>query len=187
MKLTKYGFQLNLFGFSSFLSVLGIVNSLLGVMAGIGVIVLTLFPKTQADPSASFIFSSILNGTGAAIIIIMIIYLVMWFLLMIKTAKKDIAGIETIAKVYSYISGAFEIFGMICVQIFGLIGLLLKVTETSIIFIIFSGVYLIFSCIKIHGIRLREGFNKKKVDIFPFGGRPLPPPKSEYIFFKFDI
>ena len=54
MKLTKYGFQLNLFGFSSFLSVLGIVNSLLGVMAGIGVIVLTLLPKNPSRPICLF-------------------------------------------------------------------------------------------------------------------------------------
>mgnify|MGYP001421686439 CR=1 FL=1 len=38
----------------------------------------------------------------------MIQYLILWILLIIKTSKQDIPGIEQLVKVYSYVSGSLE-------------------------------------------------------------------------------
>ena len=101
LKLTKFGFHLNLLGASSFLSVLGIVVSIIGILVIIflHVYAIHLNPVPGCggweDNLASF-------SLGA--FILMIPYLTMWILLKIKTRKQDIHGIEKIGKVYSYIA-----------------------------------------------------------------------------------
>ena len=115
LKLTKFGFHLNLLGASSFLSVLGIVVSIIGILVIIflHVYAIHLNPVPGCggweDNLASF-------SLGA--FILMIPYLTMWILLKIKTRKQDIRGIEKIGKVYSYVSGSFEIISMIALIIY---------------------------------------------------------------------
>ena len=83
MKLTKYGFNLRLLGASLFLSVLGIIVSIFGV---IGSIVCFVFGSTVSEYVGGIgIVSIILYVIGAVILIIMIPYLIMWILLKIKT------------------------------------------------------------------------------------------------------
>ena len=110
MKLTKYGFQLNMIKVITFLSVFGIITSiLLIILAGVAanVIVSLDLPEFQIPDS------SIYCGIGAIIIFLIIPYLLMWILLSMKAKKKDITSIERIANLYSYVSGALEICGMI--------------------------------------------------------------------------
>ena len=107
----------------------------------------------------------------------MIPYLIMWILLMIKTKKQDILGLERIGKVYSYVSGSLEIIGAIA----QIISSIHYYTQTQPIqpnpfqptpppyssipigYIIVSVIYLIFACLKIHGIRVE---NNKLVGIY---------------------
>ena len=106
LKLTKFGFHLNLLGASFSLSVLGIIVSIIGIIGSIICFVLALVVAMDNVGTISI---------GA--FIIMIPYLAMWILLKIKTNKKDIPGIERIGKVYSYVSGSLEIIAMIAVII----------------------------------------------------------------------
>ena len=55
----------------------------------------------------------LLFATVGVFVVLAILFLVMWILLVIKTGKKDVIGIEKIAKVYNYSSGFLEILGMI--------------------------------------------------------------------------
>ena len=106
MKLSKYGFRLDLLGFSSFLSVLGIVVSIIGIIGGIALFVVgSQFTGSTLKP-----FCMVFGGV---LLILMIPYTIMWILLKIKTNKQDIPGIEKIGKVYSYVSGSLEIIGAI--------------------------------------------------------------------------
>ena len=102
MKLTKYGFRFNLLGSSSFLSVLGIIVSIIGI---IGIIACFVMGSIIASKTSNLG----LVGLAIILLILTIPYLVMWILLKIKTRKQDICGIEKIGKVYSYMSGSFEI------------------------------------------------------------------------------
>ena len=160
MKLTKYGFNLTLFGASSFLSVLGIVVSIIGVIASIAFFVLgsivTVKYKTERD------YRTLLYVTGAVILILVIPYLIMWILLKIKTSKQDVPGIERIGKIYSYVSGSLEIIAMIARIIVSIrtLNLLAGWPATylivDIVFIIGAAIYLAFACLKIHGVRVEN-------------------------------
>ena len=166
MKLTKYGFGLNLLGSSSFLSVLGIVASIIGLVGSI-VCFGTGSTFEKAKPKKTFYVM------GGVLIILMIPCLVLWILLKIKTSKKDIPGIERIGKVYSYVSGSLEIIVMIMTLV--IISYLYQDsysrdvneirtspssaskatarTAISTISMIFAQIYLVFACLKIHGVR----------------------------------
>ena len=179
MRLTKYGFRLNLLGFSSILSVLGMVYSIFGIAGGIAIIAVgTYYFSGKNDVtigshhyyySAEHYYDEIIAlralfcGVGAGVLIIMILYLVMWIFLHKKTRKQDITGIERIVKVYSYVLVSLEII----VQIASLIGLtsFLVITHgfgyyptIAIILtsIILTSISLIFACLKIHGIRVEN-------------------------------
>ena len=161
MKLTKYGFNLKVLGVSSFLSVLGIIVSIIGVTGSIACFVLG---SIATRPMIVFYI------TGAVILIIMIPYLIMWILLKIKTNKKDIPGIEKIGKVYSYVSGSLEIIAMMIRIIFSALALLVLLYQEGydqgdyyylpiaiqIVFLIGSALYLVFACLKIHGVRVEN-------------------------------
>ena len=166
--MTRFGLGMDLFQFSRDLSVSGICVSIIGVIGGIALIAIT---SVYILP-----YSELLYGAGAVILTIMIPYLAMWILLMNKTNKKDIPGIEKIGKVYSYISGSLEIIGLI-VHIGLDIDFIVAIVSTlarsgrghrnsfAYIYIILgckigldigAAVYLIFVCLKIHGIRVEK-------------------------------
>ena len=164
--MTKFGLGMDLFQFSGDLSVSGIFVSVVGVIGEIANIV---FTSVNIMP-----YSELELYIGAFILTIMIPYLAMWILLKNKANKKDIPGIEKIGKVYSYISGSLEIIGLI-VYIGMDIDFIVAIVSTlarsgrghrnSFAYIILgfkiglvfgAAVYLIFSCLKIHGIRVEK-------------------------------
>jgi len=174
MKLTKYGFGFNLLGASSILSVLGIVVSIIGVIGSIACFIIgSMF---------DVLVTVILYVTGAILLILIIPYLAMWILLKIRTSKKNIPGIECIGKVYSYLSGSLEIIASIAEIISAASTAALYKTlfdptdETAdfietrdllicqqYIYIIGAAIYLIFACLKIHGVRVE---NNKLIGIY---------------------
>merc|ERR1712051_1153939 len=93
MKLTRYGFHLNLLRFSSFLSVLGIILSILGI---IGDIVLFWVASQINNFGRQRPQRVILLVIGGVSLLLMLLYLIMWILLKMKTNKQDIPGIEKI-------------------------------------------------------------------------------------------
>ena len=159
VKLTRFGFRLKLIGFSTFLSWFGIVTSLLVFIGSITVIGIFSLEKIILIP---IIFVSIL----------LIPYLVMWTFLNIKTNRRNIMGIETLAKVYCYVIGTLEIVGttafiiIICYTFVILSVMSNECTEENCSHpppemiaiavgkLICGTVYLIMACLKIHGIRL---------------------------------
>ena len=141
MKVTILGFRQNLLEFSSFLSVSGIVTSLPGVVERVALIVfgssLPIFHRQPHDP-------------------LEYLYLVMWILLLLKTIKKDVTSIETIATVYSYTTGVMEVIGMGYIFFTKAVMIFtwnahMQVCAT-ILLTVYSGAYFIFACVKIIGI-----------------------------------
>ena len=168
MKLTKYGFRLNLLGFSSFLSVLGIVVSIIGIPGGITGVAYGIYLSSPSfySPGGYYygrdLIGPLFYSIGAGVLIITIPSLPMWILLKIKTSKQDIPGIERIGKVYSYVLGSLEIIGQIA-------GLIKSINDIRGIFtigglhllfgiieIIVTLTGLIFACLEIHAIRVEN-------------------------------
>ena len=144
MKLTRFGFRLNLLGFSSFLSVLGIIASIIGMIGGI--VIFWAGSKVYYYIGPGYSQGITLFVIGAIALILMILYIIMWILLKIKTSKQDIHGIEKIGKVYSYVSGSLEIIGAIALIIYS--SFALEAVERSapiLIRIIFLHLHLWFS------------------------------------------
>jgi len=185
MKLTKYGFRQDLFGFSSVLSVLGIFVSLSGIIGGIWFTVRGAQYGCPVKWVSGYGYQShcIAMGVfcviGSAFIILMLPYLVLWINLKKKTSKKDIPGIERIGKVYGYVSGSMEIIVvivrillsiLIIAFIYGLIDLTwveyilwsirnapsFDLRVLPITVIIHSAISLNFICLKIHGTRVKN-------------------------------
>ena len=167
IKLTRFGFRLKLIGFSTFLSWFGIVTSLLVFIGGITVI------SVFSSSSMAMYYSEkvILIPTMSFFIILNIPYLIMWTFLIINTNKRNIDVIESITMVYCYVLGAFEIFVSVGSIVISLISIEIVSLVNSncqdcrlppqdiaifIIKVIVSTVYLIFACLKIHGIRLEK-------------------------------
>ena len=164
LKLTKFGFHLNLLGASSFLSVLGIIVSIIGI---IGIIACFVMGSIIASKTSNLG----LVGLAIILLILTIPYLVMWILLKIKTSKQDIPGIEKIGKVYSYVSGSLEIIAMIAriilsarflathfswvspLSVYYAPDLLIGIES---VYIACAAIYLVFACLKIHGIRVEN-------------------------------
>jgi len=145
------GFPLNLLGFSSFLSVLGIV---FGFMLGIGgLFFLESGAKLPRQPFRYYQARNIFFISGGVLIFLMIPYLIMWILLKIKSSKQNIPGIERIGKVYSYVSGTLEIIGGIGRILFSCMIQYSNLLIVQITVIIYSALCLIFTCLKIHGTR----------------------------------
>jgi len=156
--LSKFGFHLNLLGCSTFLSVLGILVSIIGEIGGY----VLIWPESR--------FSGELGPIGVALLSLMIPYLTMWILLMIKSSKQDIPGIEKIGKIYTYFSGSLEIIVPIGLIIFSILDLFFTINYgygymrwENIVYIIGSAIFFIFACMKIHGIRVQ---NNKLLGIF---------------------
>ena len=162
MKMTKFGLGMDLFQFSGDLSVSGIFVSVVGVIGEIANIV---FTSVNIMP-----YSELELYIGAFILTIMIPYLAMWILLKNKTNNQDIPGIEKIGKIYRYVSGSLEIIGSIVYIGMGIVALVsilsrsgYKILTSAYIILGFkiglvfgAAVYLIFSCLKIHGIRVEK-------------------------------
>lgn len=161
MKLTKYGFRLNLIAFASGLSVMGIMASSVGIFG-----VFVLIGVVSAYPnSLGGLTSTVIYAAGPIIIILLVAYLAMWILLIIKTRKQDILGIEQIGKIYSYVSGTLEIMGAIAgiVESAVIVGIVAGEGDLGLASLGFtigqsvcSTIYLIFACLKIHGIRVKR-------------------------------
>ena len=154
IKLTKYGFFLDLFAFSSFSSVIGIVISVLIIFGGLAMIIVinTGMFKTYYYDDELVICMLMPN------IIFNIIYLVIWTLLKMKTNDRNINGIQRITEVYSYVTAFLEIKGMIVMILSGVMiiisslgGLLIGI---GIIIIAPFGLF--FAFMKIHGIMVKE-------------------------------
>ena len=153
MMLTKFGFRLNLLGFSTFLSVLGILISIIGEIVGYVII----WPESRFSRRGEVVPI----GVGVALLILMIPNLIMWILLMIKTRKQDIPGIEKIAEIYTYISGTLEIMVAITLIIFSILDMCTpyyyrRFGWENIIYIISSAIFVILTCQKIHGVRVQN-------------------------------
>ena len=153
IKLTKYGFHLDLLKFSSFLSILGIVFSIIGLIGSIAAVFLVLYASGLTKDSRVW---------GLYLIIFCLIapYLGMWIFLTIKTNKQDIPGIEKIGKVYSYVFGSLEIIYRM-VQIYAMITTITAISDISnwvlaFTTIIGSVIYIFVACAKIHGIRVEN-------------------------------
>jgi len=160
MRLTKFGFHLNLLGFSNFLSVLGILVSIIGEIGGYVLIWLLSSRRRYITP--------IVYGVTGVLLVFMIPYLIMWILLKKKNSKQDIPGIEKIGKIYTYVSGSLEIIWAIVWIVFSILDVLNTwprgaVRGENLIYIIGSAIFLIFACLKIHGVRVD---NNKLLGIF---------------------
>jgi len=157
MRLEKFGFHLNLLGCSTILSVLGILVSIIGEIGGY----VLIWPESRRELEE-------LAPIGVALLSLMIPYLIMWILLMIKSRKQDIPGIEKIGKIYTYFSGSLEIIVPIALIIISILNLQSTfyyryIRWENIVYIIGSAIFFIFACMKIHGIRVQ---NNKLLGIF---------------------
>ena len=85
MKLTKYGFHLDLLKFSKILSLLGIIVSIIGILGGF----VLFFDGSDEHPGTPRDMFYVMGGVN---IILMIPYIIMWSLLEVKTSKQDIPG-----------------------------------------------------------------------------------------------
>ena len=132
---------------ASRLSVVGIIVSILGsigfvatmvfLFGGIGDIWMKILENARYQE---------IVGSLLVLVIIQYLTLPMWILLKIKTAKKDIFGIEKILTIYSYVSGSLEI----------IVPLTLSIISLRIWLIVLSAVYINFACLKIHGVRVEK-------------------------------
>lgn len=183
IQLTNYGFRLNLIRFSRFLSIFGIVVSVLEIIlsiALIGVEVFKLINPEKCPPHSDFcpLFNLIIRiigiSDGAITAVLFILFLVLFVLLKNKTGARDLPGIEKIAKIYCYVTGSLEIivliafillyilsswesgFSFIAGLLWTGLGYIGYLGITRIIFFIIWLVYLVFACLKIHGIRTQK-------------------------------
>jgi len=150
MKLTKFGFRLNLLRFSSVLSLFGIVTSLLMIILGFAVIVMINSGSTFVSVNGQIII--IVMGL---VIFLNIPYLVIWIVIKIKTSKRHISGVERIVKIYCYAIGFIETKAMIGIMIIG-VSSFHNIDDVGIILIVGAAVNLIAVCMKFYGIRLEK-------------------------------
>ena len=135
MKLTRFGLKLNLVAFSSFLSVLGILVSIIGIAGCIAAFLHAILTENGGDETYS---KNWICGLAISVFIILVPYLSMWIRLKIKTNKRDITGIERILETFGHVTGVLEIIGTI-VGLWHSYGI--------------SFIYHIFACLKVVGIR----------------------------------
>ena len=156
MKLTKVGCFLNLQPFSCFLSVFGIVFSIIGTIGGYTAFVIGFLISYR---------SVVYNLIGVFLIALSMPYLAMWILFKIKTSKQDIPGIERLGKVYIYVSGSIEIIGMVVYIGFFIADIVYYASRSwgrnpyldmEIGQIVCASVYLLFACLKILLIRVEK-------------------------------
>ena len=211
MKLSKYGCSLNLLWFSSILSLVGIVVSIAGIVGGIAAImhgskleygkISILFNKLKLGDSTDnpninqvelgefLLDQTTMYVIGGVILLFMTPNLFMWIILMTKTYKQDIPGIEQIVKVYSYVSGSLEsVITTFLIMLIIYVLVIFKVSACTVasikricqlemwfgnswddvvtLYIIASIFYLGFACQKMDAIRtkkIRDGWKEKRV------------------------
>ena len=148
--------ELDFFCIRFICAVMGILESMVIIFGVIALVSVSSNSLGQID-------NTIIYVTGAIIIILIVPYLGMWILLNIKTRKQDMHGIEQIGKVYSYVSGSLEIIGAIAGILEGpaIVGYVEGDSGLYSVFLIIgqsvcATIYLIFACLKIHGIRVKK-------------------------------
>jgi len=151
IRLTKYGFFLDLFAFSSFSSVFGIVLSFLIIVGGLAMIVVV-----QNRVSETFYYDEVVICMLMPNIIFNIIYLVIWTLLKMKTNNRNINAIRRISKVYCYVTAFLEIKGMIIMILYGIMILISSEYFTGIVMIIVAPFGLFFAFMKIYDMMVNE-------------------------------
>ena len=162
----KYGLQLTLVAYSSFLSFLGILVSILGI---IGCIVgATLIFNTEQyimdnywnlnpitmewtyEYQETSRRNAILGTALGVTFILNILYLIMWIFLKIKTSQRDTIAMERIGTIYSYLVSALEFLGT---MIFIGIGIHLSHSIIHVITqVVIPFIYFFFVGIKLTGI-----------------------------------
>ena len=150
MKLTKYGFRLNLLRFSSFLSLFGILTSLLMIIVGFAIIVMI-----NSGSRLSSDYGPIIIIVIGLFIILNIPYLVIWTLIKIRTRKRHISGLERIVKIYCYVFGFLETKTMIGIVIIG-VSSFHNIDNVGIFLIVCAAINIIVVCMKFYGIRLEK-------------------------------
>lgn len=151
IKLTKYGFFLDLFAFSSISSVFGIVLSFLIIVGGLAIIVVV-----QTRLFETFYYDEVVICMLMPNIIFNIIYLIIWTLLKMKTNNRNINAIRRISKVYCCVTAFLEIKGMIVMILYGIMILISSEYFTGIGMIIVAPFGLFFAFMKIHGMMVKE-------------------------------
>ena len=147
-------YLLDLLGFASYLSTLGIVTSLLIIIGGFTTIVMI-----KPEDFSLLFFMLCIN--------LHILYLVMWTLLKMKTNNRNINGIENITTVYCYVTGCLWVKGMIgrgvaedCLRmiLFGVMSLISSSYFNLLAFgmILIATFGLMSAVMKIHGIMLKR-------------------------------
>ena len=149
IKLTKCGFYVDLFAFSSFLSLFGMVTSILILIGSLEMIVVIRTHVFEIYYDELLICMLMLN------IILNIIYLVMWTLLKMKTNNRNINDIERVTKVYCYVIASLEINVMIVLILYG-VHILITSSENflGIGIINVTNIGLCFAFLKIYGLML---------------------------------
>ena len=162
----KYGLQLTLVAYSSFLSFLGILVSILGIIGCI-VAATLIFNTEQYIMDNYWNFNPItmewtyeceetsrrnaILGTALGVTFILnILYLIMWIFLKIKTSQRDTIAMERIGTIYSYLVSALELLGT---MIFIGIGIHLSHSIIHVITqVVIPFIYFFFVGIKLTGI-----------------------------------
>ena len=144
MRLTKYGFNRSLIGSTAVLSWLGIVSSVLGLLAGVSTVVIGICEIKDLDWRSMRgnlmmpdlvrlkIRYFIIVAAGSVIILSNFIFVLMWIHLKRRTTEKDIFRIEKTAKTISSCITIIEIIVVTILIAFFIISLsTLKLASTE--------------------------------------------------------
>ena len=130
IRLTKYGFRRSFIRTAAFLSWLGIVSSVLGILGGVSVVVVGI--SGIKDPGSRslldeyprrYIAYSILMAIGSFIILSSFIFVLMWIHLKRRTSERKISGIEETVKIFNHFIAVLEIIVDTILIIFFIISL----------------------------------------------------------------
>ena len=116
-KLAKLGFRLNIFGFTRFISITGIIISVLGLAGGI-------FSIYRWSNRLNYDFGVIYVAAASINVAAAFGWLVMNCLLLRRCQEKKILAIEKLTKIVNYVMGTLEILGCCCGIISNVINLL---------------------------------------------------------------
>ena len=153
LRLSKMGFKLKLFGFTTFIAVTGIFVSLFGLIIGGALVIL---PRVRQLESGSHQMMKMFYGASFGLVFAVSIgWLIMSCLLLRKSLQKNVDSIEKIAKNGSYASGSLEILTGLGFLIFNIISVF-KGATVAVGNIVISSIHLSFMFLKIHGIRKYE-------------------------------
>ena len=114
IRLTKYGFRRSFIRTAAFLSWLGIVSSVLGILGGVSVVVVGIcgikdLGSLLDEFPRRYIAYSILMAIGSFIILSSFIFVLMWIHLKRRTSERNISGIEETVKIFNHFIAVLEI------------------------------------------------------------------------------